>query len=103
MEKPSVREMIRRASRPGGLGVSQAARPDASPVEGTCPKSSSPEAGEGKRQQGRQGFVRVVGWIPCLKAQYSAGPRTAAVDRALAPPGACPARRPGKGRRPMPV
>ena len=64
MEKPSVREMIRRASRPGGLGVSPAARPGASPVEGTCPKSSSPEAGEGERQQGRQGFVRVVGWIP---------------------------------------
>ena len=64
MEKPSVREMIRRASRPGGLGVSPATRPGASPVKGTCPKSSSPEAGEGKRQQGRQGFARVVGWIP---------------------------------------
>ena len=64
MEKPSVREMIKRASRQGGLGVSPATRPGASPVEGTCPKSSSPEAGEGKRQQGHRGLVRVVGWIP---------------------------------------
>ena len=64
MEKLSVREMIRRASRQWGLGVSPATRPGASPVEGTCPKSSSPEAGEGKPQQGLQGFARVVGWIP---------------------------------------
>ena len=64
MEKPSVREMIRRASRPGGLGVSPATRPGASPVKGTCPESSSPEVGEGRRQQGHRGFVRVVGWIP---------------------------------------
>ena len=73
MEKPSVREMIRRASRPGGLGVSPATRPDASPVKGTCPESSSPEAGEGKPQQGRQGFARVVGWIPLPQGAVKGG------------------------------
>ena len=65
MEKPSVREMIRRASQEvGGLGVSPATRPDASPVEGTCPKGSSPRWGRGKTDQpARDGFARVVGWI----------------------------------------
>ena len=50
MEKPSVREMIRRASRPGGLGVSQAARPDASPVKGTCPKKEKPRRDHYRRR-----------------------------------------------------
>ena len=60
-----IKGMIRRAAAEvGGLGVSPAFRPGASPVEATWPKSSSPEAGEGKPQQGRQGFARVVGWIP---------------------------------------
>ena len=74
MEKPSIREMIRRASRPGGLGVSPAARPDASPVEGTCPKSSSPEAGEGKRQQGRRGVARAEGDPPASKGSTAPAP-----------------------------
>lgn len=74
MEKPSIREMIRRASRPGGLGVSPAARPDASPVEGTCPKSSSPEAGEGKRQQGRRGVARAEGNSPASKVSTAPAP-----------------------------
>ena len=66
--------MIRRAAlEVGGLGVSTAARPDASPVEGTCPKSSSPEAGEGKPQQGSQGFARVVGWIPLPQGAVNGG------------------------------
>lgn len=73
MEKPSVREMIRRASRQGGLGVSPATRPGASPVKGTCPESSSPEAGEGRRQQGHRGFVRVVGWIPLPQGAVKGG------------------------------
>ena len=73
MEKPSIREMIRRASRQGGLGVSPAARPGASPVEATWPKGSSPEAGEGKPQQGRQGFARVVGWIPLPQGAVKGG------------------------------
>ena len=60
MEKPSVREMIRRASQElGGLGVSPATRPGASPVKGTCPKGSSPL---GARENGSAG----PGWFrPC--------------------------------------
>ena len=74
MEKPSIREMIRRASRPGGLGVSPAARPGASPVKGTCPKGSSPEAGEGKRQQGRRGVARAEGTPPPSKGSTAPAP-----------------------------
>lgn len=61
----SIREMIRRAAlQAGGLGVSTATRPDASPVEGTCPKSSSPARASGKTDQpAREGSARVIGWI----------------------------------------
>ena len=66
MEKKSVREMIRQASQElGGLGVSPATRPGASPVKGTCPKGSSPRWGRGKTDQPeREGSARVIGWIP---------------------------------------
>ena len=61
----SIREMIRRAAlEVGGLGVSTATRPDASPVEGTCPKSSCPARASGKTDQpAREGTARVIGWI----------------------------------------
>lgn len=66
MEKKSIREMIRRAAQGnGGLGVSPAARPGASPVEATWPKGSSPPWARGKTDQpGQSAFARVVGWIP---------------------------------------
>ena len=60
-----IREMIRRAAlEVGGLGVSTATRPDASPVKGTCPKSSFPARASGKTDQpAREGSARVIGWI----------------------------------------
>lgn len=62
----TIREMIRRAAlEVGGLGVSTATRPDASPVKAPWPKGSYPTRARGKTDQPEQDDrCRVVGWIP---------------------------------------
>ena len=62
----SILEMIRRAAlEEGGLGVSTATRPDASPVKGTCPKGSLPPRASGTGSQtDKEDRARVVGFIP---------------------------------------
>ena len=70
----TIRQMIRKScgitetvptSTPGGLGVSQAFRPGASPVEPTWAKSSLPTGERGKTDQpDHTDRARVVGFIP---------------------------------------